>query len=135
MENNKEKSEYLTIGYGKVNGGTNCNVIGENSLIVGGTSNSLYGKIFSHSIKATDFDEDKYFMEESKKLDGELIMKYSPIDFKWKIYNNGKYDKVENIKINGGASKTQLFKFNGKTIGVLIIKVDTYDLSDYYVIN
>ncbi len=116
--------------YGTIIGGTNCTVGGDySSFIVSGKPNEKNG------VLATNMSEDSFFINESKKLDGELILKYSPVDFRWKIYNNGNYKKVDNIKLNNSDAKTDLYTYNGKTIGVLIVKVDKYEMINEYIIN
>lgn len=140
-----KKENDNTYGYGEIKGGYSFNITGFNyedlseksnySFIGGGYSCSIssspYAMIGGSSETPEDIEkkENDYFISESLKLDGELILKYSPRDFKWKAYYRGEYYKVDNIEFNC-KSRTDLYYYNYKTIGVLIVEVNEVYIED-----
>ncbi len=63
---------------------------------------------------------DNFFMLESIKSNVS-ILKYSPIDSEWKIYENGEVKKEKYFSFKNCDAETKLFEVEGKIIGCLII--------------
>jgi hypothetical protein len=130
-------SEYKT-GASLIGGGYNCSISvdnsnhpfigdgsyiyktiisGKNSVITGGNSSSS----ISDTQRIKDDAADTFFIEKSRGMIDKTIVKYSPLDNKWKTYRGGIYSKVDDIKMNNISAESRVYDVHGKKIGVFLV--------------